>query len=114
MGFVTGDSTMSLNVKIRHADTEVQHSAIFSETFTVGRLGTNKFAVFSDPAISRVHFQVEFRGSNEIAIVDLQSRNGTIVNDKTVPKEGLVVGTGTYRVTISSTVLILEITECEA
>src|SRR5262245_30247947 len=76
-----------------------------SDVKTIGRGPANDFDIF-DARISQRHCRIEVNG-NEVAIVDLQSRNGTFVNatevdHRTVLKDGDEVRIGSTTFTFLS------------
>lgn len=62
---------------------------------TVGKLSAKAGIVLDDPSVSRVHARFFSEGSDELWLIDLNSRNLTTVNDKRLsPNEAVKVEAG--------------------
>ena len=73
-------------LKINEFGQEPLEIEIKSGLITLGRAPDNAVALVSDSNVSRYHAEIERRGDN-FYLVDLNSRNGTFVNDEPVEGE---------------------------
>jgi hypothetical protein len=73
-------------LKINEFGQEPLEIEIKSGLITLGRAPDNSVALVSDSNVSRYHAEIERRGDN-FYLVDLNSRNGTFVNDEQVERE---------------------------
>jgi pSer/pThr/pTyr-binding forkhead associated (FHA) protein len=74
------------------------------DVITIGRLPENKICI-SNMGISRRHSKIERDTNNKLVIIDLNSLNGTIVNNKKAPKAFLSPGD---TITIGKYIIVLE------
>lgn len=79
-------------------------SCRFSDKATIGRDSTNNFQVLDNNA-SRMHAQVTVQEDNSIIIEDLNSANGTFVNEKKIKKEPICCND---KVRIGNTILVIK------
>ena len=77
---------------------------IDDDVITIGRLPENKICI-SNMGISRRHSKIERDANNKLVIIDLNSLNGTIVNNKKAPKAFLSPGDA---ITIGKYIIVLE------
>jgi pSer/pThr/pTyr-binding forkhead associated (FHA) protein len=73
-------------LKINEFGQEPLEIEIKSGLITLGRAPDNAVALVSDSNVSRYHAEIERRGDN-FYLVDLNSRNGTFVNDEPIEGE---------------------------
>ena len=75
--------------------------ALTSDEITLGRDPLNDVVLDDDKLVSRSHVALTLRGGQWV-VTDLGSRNGTVVNDRTVVRHPLrngdVIGIGGYRI----------------
>ncbi len=76
----------SAKLKINEFGQEPLEIEIKSGLITLGRAPDNAVALVSDSNVSRYHAEIERRGAN-FYLVDLNSRNGSFVNDEPVDGE---------------------------
>lgn len=76
----------NVKLKINEFGQEPLEIEIKSGLITLGRAPDNAVALVSDSNVSRYHAEIERRGDN-FYLVDLNSRNGTFVNDDPVEGE---------------------------
>ena len=75
------------SAKLKFDDKEI---AISDTLITLGRVSDNAVAFPQDSNVSRYHAEIEMRDGGEFWLTDLQSSNGTTVNDEKVSGEKLL------------------------
>lgn len=75
------------SAKLKFDDKEI---AINDSLITLGRVSDNAVAFPQDSNVSRFHAEIEMRDAGEFWLTDLQSSNGTTVNDEKVTGEKLL------------------------
>ncbi|MEW6352561.1 MAG: FHA domain-containing protein [Thermodesulfobacteriota bacterium] len=78
-------------VILKFQDTVLQEFVFEHSPVTIGRRDGNDIAI-DNMAVSGKHAQIETEGADRYVLVDLESLNGTFVNDKKVSREALHSG----------------------
>ena len=91
-------------VLIEESGFEKETSLELKGKITIGRGSANAFQILDNKA-SRVHAQISVQDDNSIVLEDLNSSNGTFVNEQKVKKETLRPGD---EIRIGSTILVIK------
>jgi pSer/pThr/pTyr-binding forkhead associated (FHA) protein len=83
---------------------EKETSVPLTDKITIGRDSSNNFQLLDDSA-SRFHARIDVQKNNKIIVEDLQSTNGTFVNEKRITKKTIRAGD---EIRIGKTVLVIK------